>query len=64
VDAARRVDRNPDLAAWGLMLNSEGGRENEKLWGWYQEQGFTPAKPEREEESTNVMYAPLRKLLA
>jgi hypothetical protein len=25
VDAARRVHRNPDLAAWGLMLDSEGG---------------------------------------
>jgi hypothetical protein len=64
VDCARRVHRNPDIAAWGLMLDSEGGPENTKLWTWYKEQGFTPAKPEREGEVSGVMYAPLKKFLA
>jgi hypothetical protein len=32
VDAARRVHRNPDIPAWGLMLDVEGGPYNEKLW--------------------------------
>jgi hypothetical protein len=38
VDAARRVHRNPDIAAWGLMLDSEGGQGNKELWKWYQDQ--------------------------
>jgi hypothetical protein len=60
LDAARRVHRNPDIPAWGLTLDSEGGPENEKLWKWYQEQGFTPAKPDDKGRS-GVMYASLRK---
>jgi hypothetical protein len=40
VDAARRVHRNGDIAAWGLVLESEGGAENAKLWKWYEAQGF------------------------
>jgi len=32
VDAARRVQRNPDIPAWGLMLDAEGGPDNPKLW--------------------------------
>jgi hypothetical protein len=35
VDAARRVHRNLDIPAWGLMLDAEGGPENKKLWTWY-----------------------------
>jgi hypothetical protein len=60
LDAARRVYVNPDLAAWGLMLDSEGGPENSTLWEWYQRQGFTPARADPE---LGVMYAPLRKLI-
>ena len=60
VDAARRVHRTPDIPAWGLMLDAEGGPENEKLWTWYQDQGFTPAKPDDKGRS-GVMYAPLKR---
>jgi hypothetical protein len=60
VDAARRVYLNPDLAAWGLMLDSEGGPDNIKLWEWYRRQGFTPAKAD---PKLGVMYAPLKKLI-
>lgn len=44
VDAARRIHRNSDMLAWGLMLDSENGPKNPKLWSWYQSQGFIPAK--------------------
>jgi hypothetical protein len=44
------------------MLDSEGGPENTKLWKWYQDQSFTPAKPDAAGNS-GVMYAPLRRLL-
>ena len=67
VDAARRVYLNEDLAAWGLMLDSEGGPANAKLWQWYQRQGFTPAKNDPEAQKTDpnagVMYAALKKLI-
>jgi len=59
VDAARRVYLNFDIAAWGLMLDSEGG-PGTKLWEWYKKQGFTPAKGEK----PGVMYAPLKRLIA
>ena len=60
VDAARRVHRNPDIPAWGLALDSEGGPDNAKLWNWYQRQGFIPAK--RDEEGRHgLMYASLKK---
>jgi hypothetical protein len=57
VDAARRVCVNPDLAAWGLMLDSEGGPNNAKLWAWYQEQGFRAAKtdPQKPDPNRGVM---------
>ena len=58
-DAARRVHRNPDIPAWGLMLDSEDGQENAKLWAWYQAHGFTPAKPD-DRGNSGVMYAPLK----
>jgi hypothetical protein len=64
VDAARRVSGNQDIPAWGLMLDSEGGPGNAKLWNWYKEQGFTPAKAEREGETSGVMYGALKKFLA
>jgi hypothetical protein len=60
VDAARRVHRNPDIPAWGLMLDAEGGPANAKLWDWYQKQGFTPAK-EDDKGRIGVMYAPLKR---
>jgi hypothetical protein len=60
VDAARRVYLNADLAAWGLMLDSEGGPDNAKLWAWYQSIGFTPAKAD---PKLGVMYAPWKKLI-
>jgi hypothetical protein len=65
VDAARRVFVNPDLAAWGLMLDSDGGPNNKKLGEWYKEQGFTPAKddPDKPDPNRGVMYAPLKRLI-
>jgi GNAT superfamily N-acetyltransferase len=60
VDAARRVRRNPDIPAWGLALDSEGGSDNAKLWNWYQKQGFTPAKADAEGRH-GIMYASLKK---
>lgn len=63
VDAARRVHRNSDIAAWGLMLDAEGGPQNEKLWAWYQEQKFQPVKPDPKTDpgkpASGVMYAAL-----
>jgi hypothetical protein len=44
VDAARRVHRRTDFAAWGLMLDCKGGEANAKLWSWCIDQRFTPAK--------------------
>jgi hypothetical protein len=55
VDAARRVHRNGDIAAWGLVLESEGGPENAKLWAWYRAQGFKPCRG----DSPSSMYGPL-----
>jgi hypothetical protein len=60
VDAARRVHRTPDIPAWGLALDSEGGPDNAKLWDWYKNQGFTPAKQD-EEGRVGLMYASLKK---
>ncbi|UPK14705.1 hypothetical protein IVA93_16805 [Bradyrhizobium sp. 155] len=60
VDAARRVHRNPDMPAWGLMLDSEGGPDT-KLWKWYLSQGFTPAKDEG--TSSGVLYGALKKFV-
>lgn len=60
VDAARRIHRSQDFAAWGLMLDSEGGPENAKLWAWYIAQGFTPAK---DSQRPAVMYGALKKFL-
>jgi hypothetical protein len=56
LDAARRVVRNRDIAAWGLALESEGGPEKQKLWNWYISIGFTPA---RTADHPRLMYAPL-----
>jgi hypothetical protein len=55
VDAARRVHRNGDIAAWGLVLESEGGKENRKLWEWYEAQGFKSCRGAH----PHSMYAPL-----
>lgn len=66
LDAARRVYLNPDLAAWGLMLDSEGGPNRAGLWEWYKKQGFTPAKDEKgaiADPTRGVMYASLKKLI-
>src|ERR1019366_4368951 len=54
VDAARRVHRNGDIAAWGLVLEPEGGPENSKLWDWYQKQGLKPCR-----NTPGSMYGPL-----
>jgi hypothetical protein len=62
VDAARRVHRSQDIAAWGLMLHSEDGPKNKKLWNWYKDQGFDPTLHKGVE--VNPMCAPLGKLLA
>ncbi|MFO1086284.1 MAG: hypothetical protein U1E21_17140 [Reyranellaceae bacterium] len=61
VDAARRVHRNRDLAAWGLMLDAEGG-PGTKLWTWYLEQGFMQADAKNNTQS-GVMYGALKKFL-
>jgi hypothetical protein len=65
VDAARRVYWIGDLAAWGIMLDSEGGPDNKKLWEWYQQQGFKIAKPETDKENPDrgVLYAALKQLI-
>jgi hypothetical protein len=63
VDAARRVHRTPDIPAWGLMLDSEDGPKNEKLWNWYQAQGFQPAKADPDNPDSGVMYASLSWLI-
>lgn len=60
LDAARRVHRNRDIAAWGLTLDAEGGPANPKLWNWYIKQGFSPAKIL---ERPALMYAPLAKFM-
>lgn len=60
VDAARRIFRNADIAAWGIVLESEGGSENPKLWSWYQAQGFRPCRGTGPLPS---MYAPLSAFL-
>jgi hypothetical protein len=65
VDAARRACRNEDIPAFGLMLNSDGGPDNPKLWEWYQAQGFIPAldDPNSKRPSKDVMYAPFKRLI-
>jgi len=60
VDATRRVYRNPDIAAWGLMLDSEGAPDT-NLWKWYISQGFTSAKDEG--SSSGVLYGALKKFI-
>jgi hypothetical protein len=59
VDAARRVHRNQDVAAWGLVLEAEGGPDNAKLWKWYQDQGFKPCRGAH----PHSMYGPLSAFL-
>ena len=56
VDAARRVYRNPDITAWGLILDAEGGSGNPSLVRWYESVGFTSAKT-----LPGVMYGPLKR---
>jgi hypothetical protein len=63
VDAARRVLRNDVMAAWGVILEPEGGPANAFLWAWYKdEMGFTPIKDEEGVE-TGSMYCPLGRLI-
>jgi hypothetical protein len=59
IDAARRVYRNQDVAAWGIVLESENGPENVKLWKWYQDQGFKLCRGAH----PHSMYAPLSAFL-
>lgn len=49
-DAALRVSRSSDIAAWGLALEPE----NEQLAKWYADQGFVAAK-----NKPRFMYGPL-----
>lgn len=59
VDAARRIHRNPDIAAWGIVLESEGGKAgNPKLFGWYLSLGFRECR----DRSNESLYAPLDRL--
>jgi hypothetical protein len=61
VDAARRAFSNEDIVSWGLMLDAEGGPENQKLWEWYKAQGFIPAKDEG--KPSGVMYGAHKKFI-
>jgi hypothetical protein len=58
IDAARRVYRNADIAAWGLILEPEGGSENKMLYSWYEKNGFKACR-----KLENTMYAPLSSLI-
>ncbi len=58
IDAARRIHRNPDIAAWGIILESENGPENKNLWDWYLRQGFKSCRA-----LPNSLYAPLSALI-
>ena len=63
IDAARRVYQNPELAAWGLMLEAEGG-PGTKLWEWCIKQGFKQIKVTPTSDTPpGVMYAPFKHLL-
>jgi hypothetical protein len=62
IDAARRVARNNDIGVWGIVLESEGGPTNSKLWSWYLAQGFTPCRASSNPRG-NSMYAPLSVLI-
>ncbi|WP_156898286.1 hypothetical protein [Methylocapsa acidiphila] len=57
IDAARRIHRNPDIAAWGIVLESEGGRDNSSLYQWYKTLGFEGCKG-----NEFSLYAPLDSL--
>jgi hypothetical protein len=63
IDAARRVYQNAELAAWGLMLEAEGG-PGTKLWEWYKKHGFKQIKVTATSDTpAGVMYAPFKHLL-
>ena len=53
VDAARRAHRSLEIPAVGLAVEPEGGRNNPKLWAWYEKVGFVPAKT-----LVRLMYGP------
>ncbi|MGC1780306.1 MAG: hypothetical protein WBB34_20415 [Xanthobacteraceae bacterium] len=57
-DAARRVYRSLDIPAWGITLEPERGKDNPKLWAWYQRAGFIELK-----SNPNRMYASYEKLI-
>ena len=58
IDAATRAYRHADIPAWGIAVEPEGGTGNEKLWNWYREIGFIPAKTK-----PSLMYAPYASLI-
>jgi hypothetical protein len=57
-DAARRVHRSLDIPAWGITLEPEGGKENAKLWDWYQRARFIELKA-----TPGRVYAPYENLI-
>ncbi len=57
-DAARRAYRHLDIPAWGVTLEPERGKENAKLWAWYQRAGFIELKA-----TPTRMYAPYENLM-
>jgi hypothetical protein len=64
VDAARRVFRSDAMTARGIILEPEGGRENAKLWSWYETtMGFTPITPEEAGAEPRSMHCPLKRLI-
>jgi hypothetical protein len=58
VDPARRAYRQADTPACGIATEPESGRDNPKLWAWYERAGFIPAKT-----LPRLMYAPLENLI-
>jgi hypothetical protein len=52
-DAARRAYRNLDMPTRGLAVQPEDGKENAKLWSWYESMRFCAAK-----SIPGVMYGP------
>jgi hypothetical protein len=58
IDAARRIYVQ-DIGAWGIVLEPENGTKNDnKLWQWYQKQGFKACR-----EMDGTAYIPLSALL-
>jgi hypothetical protein len=56
--AARRAYRQLDIPAWGMAVEPEDGKDNPKLWAWYESVNFIPAKT-----LPKLMYATFASLI-